>query len=106
MEYKEIVAYLNGAINFGKVKTLEATETNQLKRMLQFVFYINDNKEDNKEKQFCLWLQGYIDCLETNTLNEQRFKKIMQKIKELENAPSEKDYILYPPVPGQPIAKC
>lgn len=103
MEPKEIVAYLRGAINLGKITSLSAQETSTFKSHLQKV----KSFEDNKEKQFCAWFAGFLDCLETNDVQPEKFLKIAQKLNEIENTYDNGLGVqLGQRLPGGAIAKC
>lgn len=101
MEPKEIVAYLKGAINLGKINSLNENETNTFKTHLGKI-----NKfEDSPEKQFCSWFLGYLDCLDSRDVPQDKFIKVMQKINEIENKNINNGY-LGERLPGGAIAKC
>lgn len=106
MEPKEIIAYLKGAINLGKIKSLNEYETKALKDMLK----ITQSKEENKEKQMCSWLQGYLDCLETEDVPVEKFNKISTRLIKMESTSYENADILGmglgQRLPGGGIAKC
>lgn len=103
MEPKEIVAYLRGAINLGKITSLSTQETNVFKSHLQKI----KSSEDNKEKQFCAWFAGFLDCLETNDVKPEKFIKIAQKLNEIENVyESDMGVQFGQRLPGGAIAKC
>lgn len=102
MEAKEIVAYLKGAINLGKINKLSDTEVKAFKDQLKN----QKSTEDNQAKQFCSWLAGYIDCLETQDVPPEKFKKIAQKLFEVETNPSIENFHLGERLPGGAIAKC
>lgn len=102
MEAKEIVAYLKGAINLGKIKSLSASEVQAFKSLLK----AQKSREDNTEKQFCSWLSGYFDALETQDVPAEKFVKIAQKVGEIENNPHAGNFHLGERLPGGAIAKC
>lgn len=103
MEPKEIVAYLRGAINLGKITSLSSHETSEFKSHLQKI----KSFEDNKEKQFCAWFAGFLDCLETKDVPQEKFFKISQKLNEIENAyDNGLGVSLGQRLPGGAIAKC
>lgn len=101
MNPKEIVAYLKGAINLGKIRSLNESETDLFKSHLKSV----TKDEDSQEKQFCSWFLGYLDCLESRDIPEDKFKKVMQKLNEIENKNVNNNY-LGERLPGGAIAKC
>lgn len=102
MESKEIVAYLKGAINLGKIKSLSANEVQAFKNLLKN----QKSEKDCKEKEFCSWLCGYFDALETQDVPAEKFVKIAQKVGEIENNRHTENFNLGERLPGGAIAKC
>lgn len=102
MEAKEVVAYIKGAINLGKINSLSATEVQTFKNILKK----QKQLQDSQEQRFCSWLSGYFDCLETQEVSSEKFVKIAQKINEIENNPHVSNFNLGERLPGEAIAKC
>ena len=104
MEPKEIIAYLKGAINLGKIQSLSANETYELKKILQS----NKSKEDSKESKACDWLEGYLDCLDTKDVPEEKFTKIAQRLSDIDNYnyQNSSGLQLGQRLPGGAVAKC
>lgn len=111
MEPKEIIVYLKGAINLGKIKSLNEYETRALKDMLK----ITQSTEENKEKQLCAWLEGYLECLDSSDVPADKFNKIAGRLLQSESTSYEANTNvnthavggnLGQRLPGGAIAKC
>lgn len=72
MNSKEFTYWLKGAIDLGKMTSLDKYQTASLKDYLETV-----NSENTVLDSFPLWLKGYFDMAQPVQIDEKSFRKIV-----------------------------
>lgn len=93
MSPKDFVNYLNGAVDFGGLNSIDEKNYKKLTQKLATV-----TTDSTKEGMFCVWLQGVVDMLDEPKMSGVQFGKVVNKLQEAMN---EKP--VAPPIKHKPI---
>lgn len=96
MKSNEFVSYLKGAIELGRLESLERSDIQILTQKLETV-----PVDTSVAGSFCTWLKGFLDAKDHQHLTQEDFHKVVVKINQInsENTQTVK-------TDSQPVMRC